>query len=142
MSAERERPFERVYTMTDYYDGPRGGIADLDGRPHLYSSPFEFWKDEYEDLYELRPVDGDTLALALEDWEIWLRWEEAFHAGRTAPDAHPALPADRARHDELAPLLAARLAALPRPSIRARGEFRPSGRGRWLEVRWSPARDA
>ncbi|MEO8702073.1 MAG: hypothetical protein ABI867_18665 [Kofleriaceae bacterium] len=135
--------FERVYTMTDYYDGPRCGIADFDGRPHLYSSPFEEHQDAYSDLFELRAVDPETLALALEDWEIWLRWETAFHAGEVTTETHPALPADRQRHDELAPMLEARLAALPGPVVRARGEFRPQaghadgGRGRWLEVKWT-----
>jgi hypothetical protein len=35
--------FERVHTMTDYYDGPRGGIADFRGTPHLYESE---WRDD------------------------------------------------------------------------------------------------
>lgn len=134
--------FERVYTMTDYYDGPRRGLANYRGRPHAYSSPFEHWKDAYADLYELRPVDEDTLRLALEDWEIWLRWEAAYKAGEVDPGTHPALAIDRARHDEIAPILEARLAALPAP-IRVRGTFRPApghstaGGGRWMEVQWT-----
>ena len=112
---EREKPFERL----------------------------EHWKDEYADLYELRPVDDETLRLALEDWQIWLRWEDAYKSGLVDHDTHPALPADRARHDEIQRLLAARLAALPGPVIRARGAFRPmpghadAGGGRWMEVQWT-----
>lgn len=30
--------FERVHTMEDYYDGPRRGIANFRGAPHLYES--------------------------------------------------------------------------------------------------------
>jgi hypothetical protein len=30
----------RVYTVNDYYDGPRPGIADYQGRPHAYESQF------------------------------------------------------------------------------------------------------
>jgi len=135
-------PFEPVHTMTDYYDGPRRGIADLGGRPHLYESLFEEDRDGYGDVYELRPVDEETFRLALEDWERWLRWEDAYHAGQTTMSTHPALPADRARHDEIAPVLAARLAALSGPVLRASVEFRPApghadaGRGRHLEARW------
>ena len=135
--------FERVYTMTDYYDGPRGGIASFHGKPHVYATPFDFWKDEYADLYELRPVDDETLRFALKDWEIWLRWDDARSAGLVDVDTHPALPDDRARHDEIEPVIAARLAALPEPAIRARGTFRPmpghenAGGGRWMEVQWT-----
>ena len=96
-------------------------------------------------MYELRPVDDETLRLALEDWEIWLRWESAFQAGIVAHTPHPALPDDRARHNLIAPELAARLAALPGPTIRATAVFRPipghenDGGGRWMEVKWTVA---
>lgn len=134
-------PYERVYTMTDYYDGPRGGIANFRGTPHAYASLFA--EDEYTDVFELRPVDDETLRLALEDWEIWLRWDDAHKSGIVNLDTHPALPTDRARHDEIEPVLAARFAALPGPVIRARGNFRPThghenaGGGRWMEVQWT-----
>jgi hypothetical protein len=140
---DNKNAFERVYTMTDYYDGPRGGIANFCGKPHEYTCPFEHWKDEYADLYELRPIDDETFRLALEDWAIWLRWDDAYTAGTVDHDTHPALPSDRQRHDEIAPVIAARLAALPGPPIRARGDFRPTpghdnaGRGRWMEVLWT-----
>jgi len=32
--------FEIVYTCTDWYDGPRGGIADYQDVPHLFESEF------------------------------------------------------------------------------------------------------
>lgn len=139
--SEESTSYERVYTMTDYYDGPRGGIANFHGTPHAYASLFE--EDGYADVFELRPVDDETLRLALEDWEIWLRWDDAHNAGIVNLDTHPALPADRTRHDEIEPILVARLAALPGPVIRAQGVFRPTaghetaGGGRWMEVQWS-----
>jgi hypothetical protein len=135
--------FERVFTMTDYWDGPRGGIASFRGEAHAYSSLFDYSKDENDDLYELRPVDEETLRLALEDWEIWLRWDDAFAAGNAMIETHPALPHDRPRHEEIAPMLASRLAALQGQPIRARGVFRPApghehaGGGRWMEVKWT-----
>lgn len=140
-----QRPYERVYTMTDYYDGPRRGIADFDGRPHLYTSHFEDMLDGYSDSFELQPIDDATLQLALESWAIWLRWDDAFHAGEVTLDTHPALPADRARHDELDPVLEATFAALPRGVVYATASFRPSeghtdgGRGRHMQVQWQPS---
>lgn len=147
MATDSVRPFERVYTMTDYYDGPRRGIADFDGRPHFYESLFEHAKDDYAGVYELRAVDEEIFKLALEAWDIWLRWDDAFHAGRTSIDTHPALPDDRARNDEITEVLDVRLAKLTGPVIRARGVFRPSeghtdgGRGRWLRVQWTQLED-
>jgi hypothetical protein len=124
--------FERVYTMTSYYDGPREGIADFCGRPHTYCCPVEFWDD---DLFELRALDEETLTLALEDWAIWLRWEDEFHRGQTTMKTHPVLPEDRPRHAHIASILVRRLARRPLVT-RARGHFRPA-EGDDLEVAWT-----
>jgi hypothetical protein len=84
-----------------------------------------------------------VLALALEDWAIWLRWEQAFYSGRTTLDTHPALPEERARSVELAQLLKPLLVIDEAAVFRARGEFEsiepPSaGHRGWvpLQVRW------
>ena len=34
--------FEPVHTMTDWYDGPRRGVATVNGLPHIYES---CWSD-------------------------------------------------------------------------------------------------
>ncbi len=133
--------FERVHTMTDFYDGPRGGIADLDGRPHLYESEWEDSADDYASTFLLSPIGPDLLALALEDWAIWERWWTAFHSGAATLDTHPALPGDRARHDELEQVLKNRLTIDPENFVRARGTFRTAagwdGKGLApIEVRW------
>lgn len=137
--------FERVHTMTDYYDGPRAGIADYDRQPHLYASIFEEDSGGYTDVFRLSPVAQDLFALALEDWQIWLRWETAFHQGQTSRDTHPALPEDRDRHAELDAILKERLVIDDSNYFTAYGDFRvrddsvSSGRGlRQLEVKWSP----
>ena len=142
------RPFETVHTMTDYYDGPRRGIADFDGQPCAYESLFEDMRDGQEDVYVLQAVDEETLKLAIEDWQIWLRWEDAFYAGKVTTQTHPALPEDRARHDAIAAVLPGRLAGLSGPVTRAHAAFRPRpghpdpdrGRLRTLEVQWRPIR--
>jgi len=123
---------ESVITVTDFYDGPRGGIASFGGKPHIYQSRFNDMDDEYDDVFDLWELDDATFMLALEDWEIWLRWEEAFHAGQTAQDTHPALPQDRARHEELKTLLEGRLPPPTPPVTQRVGEFQQD------LVRWSP----
>jgi hypothetical protein len=140
--------FERVFTVTDYYDGPRAGIADLDGVPHFYESEWADGEDLDADVFKLSPVPEDVLPLALEDWQIWRRWEVAFHRGEATQETHPALPIERARHDELVLLLADRAGVDASNAVRASGTFRARpdldeyGLGfHPLEVEWKRLQD-
>jgi len=131
--------------MADYWDGPRKGIANFRGKPHLYESQFdESEENNWRETFLLTPVDPGTFELALEDWSIWRRWETAFHSGQASTDTHPALPQDRARHAEIAPVLDRRLKVDPARAIRATADFRrrddPTWNGKgWapMEVRWT-----
>ena len=130
--------FEKVHTCPDWYDGPRGGIADYQGHPHLFASE---WRDSGSggtDTFLLSPVDEATFRLALEDWAIWLRWKSAFDQGRVPLDTHPALPEERTRHEELQHLLEGRLVVDSARAIRKAGEFRTQGDT--MEVQWSDGR--
>ena len=136
--------FERVHTVTDYYDGPRRGIADFGASPHLYESIFNDVLDDYSNEFHLKPVSNELFELALEDWSIWLRWETAHHKGTTTLDSHPALPEDRQRHDQLELILKEQLVISKDNVLRAQAEFRPraesqsSGRRfHPLEVKWT-----
>jgi hypothetical protein len=128
--------------VTDYYDGPRRGIADFNGTPHLYESRWSDIDTDDDDTFLLCPVDLATLALALEDWAIWRRYEVAFHEGRAPAEWHPALPADRQRHSELEPLLRALLIVDESIAFCAKGEFKPRPQDTYepgmrpLVVRW------
>jgi hypothetical protein len=138
------QPTEHVYSMTDYYDGPRGGIANYCELPHVYRT---LWADidrNRPDVFELIPIDGQTLTLALEDWAIWRRWEAAFHRGETSQDTHPALPEDRLRHEELTALLHRLLPDRSSTAITAIADFDwpPPGSPLWgggapVGVRWT-----
>ena len=112
-----------VHTVTDYYDGPRGGIANFHGRPHIYSSVWDEAADDWSDTFLLLPIDDETFRLAMEDWAIWCRWERAFHAGQISHDTHPALPNERVRHDDLEIILTPRLTVDPKQAISVRGRF-------------------
>jgi hypothetical protein len=129
--------FEIVHTMTDYWDGPRGGIADYQGSPHLYQSQFDE-TDEEPDTFLLSPCASRLFAYALEDWNIWRRWESAFHQKQTSIETHPALPAERARHEELKALLAGRLVIDPAKAIKATAKFQKREDPTWDGFGWAP----
>ena len=116
-----EQP-EAVYTVTDFYDGLRGGVASCHGTPHLYQSQFEDIEGGSESFL-VQPIDAETFRLAMEDWAIWCRWERAFHAGHAPAGSHPALPDDRQRHAELTELLRSRLTLSPERTQRVCGRF-------------------
>ncbi len=145
-----ERPFERVYTVNEFWDGPRAGFADFNGAPHVYRS---FFRDDLgnwdpDDRFLLRPITPEVLALALEDWEIWLRWAAAYVTGKADASSHPALPVDAARHREIKPVIEKVLEEAGSAHLFASAEFRlrPGGVSVFglpgtheLEVRWTPA---
>lgn len=141
-SAQHKSGFEEVFTVTDYYDGPRGGIANFNGEPHLYDCIFG--KHDYSNLYWLTPVSQDLFLLALEDWAIWKRWERGFHAGEVNQDSHPALAAERDRHLHIQSLLDQQLKTDKERCIIRAGAFANAGteaatQGILVEliVRWS-----
>jgi hypothetical protein len=135
--------FEVVHTVPDWYDGPRGGIADYDGVPHLFESEWSDRKDLDPDTFLLMPIDANTFSLVMEDWEIWRRYETALHKGEVALEHHPALPEERSRHLELEKLLESKLVVDPVRAFRRQAEFRAREDSAWggygwvpLEVRW------
>src|SRR5437016_512555 len=113
-----------IYTMSDYYDGPRAGITTLYGQPYAYQSLWTAHGGEADTLV-LQPIDNETFQLALEDWAIWKRWDHAFAAGQTTIETHPALPEERARHNELEIILSSRLTVDSEKSLRARLTYLP-----------------
>jgi hypothetical protein len=130
--------WERIFTINDFWDCPRLGVAQVFGRPHIYESPFNSLKDDFEDFYLVCPIDPDLLALVLEDWEIWNRYSEAFDRGEVSREDHPALPQDRPRHTDIKGLIGTRLRTDPSNCRKLRAEFRRVGQG-WngMEVQWS-----
>ncbi len=126
--------YEKVHTMTDYYDGPRGGVADFNGSPVVYESEFTDIDNDESDTFRIQPISDEAFRHALEDWEIWLKWERAYKQKKTGEETHPALPEDRQRHEELALLLADELKVEEQKAVRAKGDFtRIDGQ---LMVKW------
>lgn len=143
-TADLRPGYERVYTVIDYYDGPRKGIADYRGKPHFYECIFDESKDDYTDSFLLTPVDAQSFQLAMEDWAIWQRWKLAFHMGKIDASTHPALPNERERHTELQAILQKVLVADPAKAVTCIGHFDvlgspvlPKGVLRPLQVKWT-----
>lgn len=128
--------FEPVLTMTDYYDGPRGGIAFYNGTPHLYKSRLINLGSDIDDIFFLMPLASKIVELALEDWAIWKRWRTAFDQGKATLETHPALPKDRIRHYEISAILQSELLINEEKSFCAKAKFKPADNQKGLLVEW------
>ena len=144
--AELQPGYEEVFTVMDYYDGPREGVANFRDQPHFYDCIFDEGNDEYSDLYHLTPLSQRIFELAKEDWAIWKKWESAFHSGKASVESHPALPQDRARHREIRAILDSSLTTNAAVCVTQRGSFERLGSGEYpkgvmrrLQVIWTDA---
>jgi hypothetical protein len=134
MRLEEFKPgYEEVFTVTDYYDGPRQGVANFGGKPHFYDCIFDESMSNYSDLYRLTPITKRIFELAKEDWSIWERWEAVFHAGNASRESRPALPQDRARLEEIRTVLDSALKTDESICAIRAGSFDTTG----TSVRWT-----
>lgn len=129
--------WERVYTVNEFWDRVRLGVADVEGVPHIYQSPFDSLRDDFSDFYLVSPIHSELLALVLEDWEIWVRWSVAYDHGETSRETHPCLPEDRKRHEEIESLIDGRMVSDSGNCRTLKARFRQVAPG-WngLEVEW------
>ena len=118
-------PPERVYVENDWWDGPRSGVADVLGSPHRFASIFDDESDGWTDAYIVYPIDEETLRLELEQWAIFVEWNERYEAGEADTDSHPGQGGVSRRWDEIEDLLRERRAAAPPNATRATAEYVP-----------------
>jgi hypothetical protein len=132
--------FEPVHTMTHFYDGPRRGVTSFGGVPHLYESRFSDLDIDKEDSFWLMPITPEVFELALEDWAIWCRWENAFKQGQVSKDTHPVLPDDTNRYSQLQLELNSKLILDESKSFCAVVAFRPCNplEHYFLMAEWTP----
>jgi hypothetical protein len=95
------RTVERVYTIYEYSDQPRSGIANYEGKAHWFENIFDETSDEYSNDYWLTSLSASQLADAEEQFQIFWRWRQAFDRGEVDLSTHPALPEDVGRYNEL-----------------------------------------
>ena len=124
MDADRAKGWQRVHTIHDYYDGLVFGVADYGGKPHVFDVQWNSSTEEYGPLCRLAEIEPELLTLVLEDWEIWLRWNDAYRMGLVSVETHPALPAERERHEALKAEIGGRLEAKRNGPILKKARFR------------------
>jgi len=130
--------WQKVYTVNGFWDRPRFGVADYDGQPHIYESPFDEVADDYSDVYQLSPINSELFELILRDWIIWEKWLAAFNAGKAAKDSHPCLPGDKPEHGQLTELIGDRFQIDQTNCFSKKAEFRQTAKApRRLEVLWT-----
>jgi hypothetical protein len=147
--------WDTVHHISNYYDGPLEGLANLNGAPHVFFLHDEIFRQvgtledpdvEVDRIYALHAVSDEMARGLMEKQAIFERWHQAWSQDRSLMEHHPALPADRERHDALRAELAPQLDSLRRTKTTQvlLGEFhsnrRPVAPGcsRWgsYEVKW------
>ena len=143
-SAKLRRGYELVFTVDEYYDGPRTGVANFRGEPHFYDCIVDEKRSDYSNLFQLTPIDQKTFELALAAWRIWRKWEIAYHEKKVTWESHPALQADTAKYRKLTKRLEGLLKTDPKRSITRIGHFAPVANAKlpkgvlhYFQVKWS-----
>ena len=131
--------WEKVHTVSRYWNGPILGVADLDGVPHIYEKFSSKEENDNAGRYRVMSIDQQLHALLMERWSIFVRWRTA-HPGRKL-EAVPALPEDRDRYSYLADVIGNREKPHPDQSRILDTRFRRTSSGpsyvltQW-EVQW------
>ncbi|MBI3711584.1 MAG: hypothetical protein HY253_01270 [Burkholderiales bacterium] len=74
---------EIVYAVEGYYDGPESGFADFRGHPYRFEVSNELTvRDRTVRRFKLSPVSAELLRLALEQQQLWSRWNSAYREGK------------------------------------------------------------
>jgi hypothetical protein len=103
--------FEPVHVELDWYDGPRRGLADVNGSAHYFQGVYDYHETEpdedspYSD-YFVWPVSETGMAMEREQYVIFAEWRMCFEAGTANTDTHPVHGGINSRYDELETLLA------------------------------------
>ena len=97
--------FERVLVELEWYDGPRAGLAHVDGEPHYFQG-YDYDHADEADAYRVWPASDEVVAWEREQWAIFARWNERREAATVESQTHPGKGGVDARYDELEILLA------------------------------------
>ncbi len=116
-------PPEHVYVEASWYDGPRAGIADVQGSPHRFKSLNDEQGDEYLGTFLVWPIDPANLQLEQEQWRIFTNWNDEYEAGRVVLTSHPGNPGTNQRWDEIEALLEKSRETVPPDARRAKAEL-------------------
>jgi hypothetical protein len=99
-------PCSTTSTPSDWYDGPRGGLADIAGAPHYFRAVNDYaHPGEPDDECFVWPASQTALVWEREQWAIFVEWNTRYEAGTATPDSHPGHGGIDSRYDELTRLL-------------------------------------
>jgi hypothetical protein len=115
-------PAEHVYVENEWYDGPRAGIADVNGLPHRFTSQWDEVEDEYLGTFLVWPVSSEELAMEQEQWAIFVSWNDQFEAGAVDTNSHPGHVGTNPRWDEVERQLASKRKSIPPTAKRAKAQ--------------------
>lgn len=116
-------PPEHVFVENEWYDGPRAGVANVNGKPHRFVSQWDEERDDDLGTFLVWPIEPGELALETEQWEIFVRWNDQYAAGAAATDSHPGHRGTNQRWDEISALLATRRGSVSPDARRARARL-------------------
>ena len=123
-------PPEKVHVENEWYDGPRAGIADVGGVPHRFQSQFDEAEDEYVGTFLVWPIDAVTLSLEIEQWQIFVAWNDLYESGASDVKAHPGHGGVSERWDEIQAQLQVARACVPSGAKRAAVKIESLEQGR------------
>lgn len=92
---------ERVLVENGWHDGPRAGIANVRGVPHRFRCIFDEQVDDWTDEYVVVPIAPETLALEIEQFQIFADWRDQYDRGLVRLESHPGHGGMNKRWDEL-----------------------------------------
>lgn len=135
---------EKVYVENDYYDGPRAGVADVNGIPHRFVSNFDRDAGDWSDTFTLFPIGPDMLGLEREQWRLFVAWNRRYESGEVGVQTHPGHGGIDPRWDALEALLVESRRSIPTGARQAHAEFvrndreeRYSEEGPCYSVQWT-----
>jgi hypothetical protein len=111
---------EHVFVEIEWYDGPRAGVANVNGEPHRFVSNWDEEEGEYLGTFLVWPVGPEELALEQEQWRIFAAWNAEYEAGKADTATHPGHPGMNKRWDEIASQLAVCRDTTPATARRAK----------------------
>jgi hypothetical protein len=82
-----EDGFEHVYVELDWYDGPRAGLADVNGVPHYFAAVNDDNGDD--DEYVIWPATTRAVAMEQRQWQLFVAWNDRYENGDATVCEHP-----------------------------------------------------
>lgn len=93
--------FQSVYFITDWWDGPKSGFVDFNCKIHCFERIFDNEKDDWSNLYLIRPVSTEEYSLQIESYKLFLDWVN----DKSSTRPHPSLDIVNKRYHEVGQLL-------------------------------------